>query len=1128
MKYISNLLKSISLLIVSVCVLMQSSDVYAQIVRNYDITNAMAGQYNQEWDKLSQKLADCDADPNCSEEEANALVEQLNNAADQTVALKQYAEKQKKEYEQKKNSGPKVTVNESSATPAASSTPATSSTPAANNSNSSASSSSYQLAQIDMSQVIEEEAPEEEAVGGWQTLDKETQNTIAKNQARYNATGGNEAAQEIYDAQQNRINQQQNTQAVRDNNVAEIQKKLAEQKAQNNERVANMQAQTNIARQDYTAAQEKLKNATTPEEMKAANEALKAAKENLEKAEDAQKDVEKDVKKANKELDKTAEKQIDAMDDAVKEQQKALEKEQKEQKKAIEKEQKQAEKDLKKANKEIEKLEEKCAKGKCDDDDLADLAAARASASSAQSALDNANQKAAAFNAEDEDVAAQEYMDERDAEIAAEAAQENALAEAASADQELADAKKDIASAQSAAPKMCSEAEGNIFLLIACKAMITLADLRVIAYIISGFGMIALAYAAIFGKMSFKHLANIGIGLFLLSMMTPFIEYFTTGKDGTLRFGKYLPAGFTDIQGSDGQVYNCGAGGSGEGAAKAADGSYLCPEVTVTGIDQSYKKEKWSLKDLKGSIQAGISAVRNASDMYKAAKTTVTNVANTVSNMKAQIKAGGGGLDGIINAAGAVANATGSIVSSGQTLANNIATNAGELSSNIKDAGSTNAAREAVAKVQEKTDALQKKCDAGNCSDVEKEQLEVNKEFLESEKTGVNKWLENDGAGGGATILSGINKVGNITSNAAKSVNTAATAAKEGQSIGGDGALGAILGVGFGVGTAVTEGVNTVSQGQKNGAFDFRSEETKREEKAQAEQEAFQKTAGYVKSETKSGDTTIQNLGDGSIKTINESTGTTTVISTDGTTTITGKDGSTIVKNKDGSKVVTDADGNKITYDSKGNKVSTELVNKYNRPTAESMTNALKGTKTEEKPTEEKPAEEKDEKESKKQAEEKTQTISEEQKNTLKQQCSRYTGDYIALKSKCEACVGKSTIAEINSCIQAIDTEAKEINQCNDAKFKQTCFDTGEPKEACAKCNYEKRAQEKATAEAAAEITDQQRNARCQTQCQGAKRKEQCLSDCKALLANAKTKAEVNQKMTEFPKGKDFYNKYNK
>ena len=120
-----------------------------------------------------------------------------------------------------------------------------------------------------------------------------------------------------------------------------------------------------------------------------------------------QKEVEKDVKKDNKAAKKEAKKE-----------EKAIAKAEKEQRKAIEKEQKSAEKDLKKANKKIEKLEEKCAKGKCDDEDLADLAAARASAESAQTALDAANQKANAFYAQDEDEAAAEYMAERDAQEA--------------------------------------------------------------------------------------------------------------------------------------------------------------------------------------------------------------------------------------------------------------------------------------------------------------------------------------------------------------------------------------------------------------------------------------------------------------------------------------------------------------------------------------------------------------------------------------------------------------------------------------------------------------------------------------------------------------------------------------
>lgn len=736
---------------------------------------------------------------------------------------------------------------------------------------------------------VEEETPDEEEIG-WSTLDKKTQETIAKNQARNAAAGQSDEARAIYDAQQQRYDQRDASK-----------EKYADALSAGDERVRNMEALTKQAQQGVAAAQERLKNASTPEEMKAANEALKQAQQELKTAEKNQKEVEKDNKAAKKE---------------AKKEEKAIAKAEKEQRKAIEKEQKSAEKDLKKANKKIEKLEEKCAKGKCDDEDLADLAAARASAESAQTALDAANQKANAFYAQDEDEAAAEYMAERDA-------QEASIAAADDADGIIEQAKEDLAEAQSNAPKMCSADEigGNVFLLIACKATTTLADLRVIAYIISGFGMVALAYAAIFGKMNWKHLANIGIGLFLLSMMTPFIEYFTTGKDNTLRFGKYLPAGFSDIQGSDGQVTDCDE----DLDKNSTFCNQILPKVTVTG-----KKQKWSLKDLKGSITAGLNAVRNASDMYKAAKSTVSNVKSAVSNMTAQIKSGGGGLDGIINAAGAVANATGTIVNSGQVLANNIATNAGNLSNNIRDAGSTNAAREARAEAQETLDKLTKKCNAGNCSEQEKKYMEQMEETVNNNKTGVNKWLENDGAGGGSTILSGINKVGNIANNASNSVKNVANAANEGQSIGGDGALGKILGVGFGVGTAVTEGMDTAEQSKQNGMFDFRSDATKREEQAKAEEEAFKKTSGYVKNtQTTADGKKVETLGDGSVRTTSKDGKTVTTVNKDGTTTTT-KDGTTVVKSPDGSRTVTDSAGNKVTYDAKATQEAQACLDKHN------------------------------------------------------------------------------------------------------------------------------------------------------------------------------------------------------
>lgn len=802
---------------------------------------------------------------------------------------------------------------------------------------------------------VEEETPDEEEIG-WSTLDKKTQETIAKNQARNAAAGQSDEARAIYDAQQQRYDQRDASK-----------EKYADTLNAGDERVRNMEALTKQAQQGVAAAQERLKNASTPEEMKAANEALKQAQQELKTAEKNQKEVEKDVKKDNKAAKKEAKKE-----------EKAIAKAEKEQRKAIEKEQKSAEKDLKKANKKIEKLEEKCAKGKCDDEDLAE--------------------------------------------------------------------------AQSNAPKMCSADEigGNVFLLIACKATTTLADLRVIAYIISGFGMVALAYAAIFGKMNWKHLANIGIGLFLLSMMTPFIEYFTTGKDNTLRFGKYLPAGFSDIQGSDGQVTDCD-----EDLDK---NSTLCnqilPEVTVTG-----KKQKWSLKDLKGSITAGLDAVHNASDMYKAAKSTVSNVKSAVSNMTAQIKSGGGGLDGIINAAGAVANATGTIVNSGQVLANNIATNAGNLSNNIRDAGSTNAAREARAEAQETLDKLTKKCNAGNCSEQEKKYMEQMEETVNNNKTGVNKWLENDGAGGGSTILSGINKVGNIANNASNSVKNVANAANEGQSIGGDGALGKILGVGFGVGTAVTEGMDTAEQSKQNGMFDFRSDATKREEQAKAEEEAFKKTSGYVKNtQTTADGKKVETLGDGSVRTTSKDGKTVTTVNKDGTTTTT-KDGTTVVKSPDGSRTVTDSAGNKVTYDAKGNKVKTELVNEYNRATAESVKEALNGKKEEEK------KEEKKEEKPAATTQKSDDVMTDADKKQRSDLCDKQSE---GVRADCKICANKNTKSEYKSCMKelqnklnaAVSTSNQEMEKwCKQKGVKEECFMAPEGADAnltaaCKKCGF--------------------------------------------------------------------------
>lgn len=95
-------------------------------------------------------------------------------------------------------------------------------------------------------------------------------------------------------------------------------------------------------------------------------------------------------------------------------------------------------------------------------------------------------------------------------------------------------------------------AADNIFQVISQKMMTTVIDVRRIVYVIAGFGLIMFTTLAIFNKISFKHLAYIMIGLSLLAVMMPFINYFAgvNLEDTEFSYGNYLNGG-SAIQGSD-------------------------------------------------------------------------------------------------------------------------------------------------------------------------------------------------------------------------------------------------------------------------------------------------------------------------------------------------------------------------------------------------------------------------------------------------------------------------------------------------------------------------------------------------------------------------------------------------
>ena len=320
---------------------------------------------------------------------------------------------------------------------------------------------------------------------------------------------------------------------------------------------------------------------------------------------------------------------------------------------------------------------------------------------------------------------------------------------------------------------VCANA-GNIFKQIACKVMIFLVDLRVLAYIISGFGMVMFAWAAIFNKISWKHFSQIAIGLFMLSMIGPFITYFTgyTDIEQNLEYGNYLGGSYTPIQGA--------------AAAQCADGSSNCTPDTNTKTVNS----KWSLKDLKGSIQSGLNLVRSGYNAYQGAKQVVQNVKTEAQNIGNAIKNSGGGLDGILDAASQVAGAA-------NRLSFDVKTGVGGIASQVSNAA--NAAQDIAATNEQRE---------------ERQNIRINGAQDGSKTTNaVSEWLSASGTGGQA--LGKVNQVTDTVGKAATGVGKATTAGHEGQKIGGNGGFGEVVGGIFAAGTAVGEGIGIYDEQTK-------------------------------------------------------------------------------------------------------------------------------------------------------------------------------------------------------------------------------------------------------------------------------------------------------------------------
>jgi hypothetical protein len=83
---------------------------------------------------------------------------------------------------------------------------------------------------------------------------------------------------------------------------------------------------------------------------------------------------------------------------------------------------------------------------------------------------------------------------------------------------------------------ICQDAHADIFDSLSQKAISFAVNLRYLAYVLSGFGIIMFTYLAISGKINFKHLGYISISLFILAAMGALIDYVTTNDRNKLTY----------------------------------------------------------------------------------------------------------------------------------------------------------------------------------------------------------------------------------------------------------------------------------------------------------------------------------------------------------------------------------------------------------------------------------------------------------------------------------------------------------------------------------------------------------------------------------------------------------------
>jgi len=102
---------------------------------------------------------------------------------------------------------------------------------------------------------------------------------------------------------------------------------------------------------------------------------------------------------------------------------------------------------------------------------------------------------------------------------------------------------------------------GNVFQTVIDKMLTTFRNSRSVIFVVGGFGLIGLGFAAIFGKVNWKWLAALACGLAIVAVAGQVVDYVTQADVAEHEVQRALGTGFEDTGSGATEYYGDGTGG---------------------------------------------------------------------------------------------------------------------------------------------------------------------------------------------------------------------------------------------------------------------------------------------------------------------------------------------------------------------------------------------------------------------------------------------------------------------------------------------------------------------------------------------------------------------------------------